>query len=176
MENGFDVINLHGSVSGAVPIPVIGENGNWYVGNKDTGTAAEGKRGEIGPIGPQGPKGETPPLTTDLLATEPGAALDATMGKALDEKIADLAGQMPVIQTGITKTYSLAYGEYVEIEIKFDHPFVRIPVIFTQIVSRGRGSTSLSNRTEKGFKITLSNNNYDNTAALGFSLMWIAAG
>lgn len=30
--------------------------------------------------------------------------------------------------------------------------------------------------TEKGFKITLSNNNYDNTAALGFSLMWMAAG
>lgn len=126
MENGFDVINLHGSVSGTVPIPNIRENGNWYVGNKDTGVAAEGRKGETGPIGPQGPKGDkgdmgavgpqgpagqqgnqgpkgdkgdagttgpagaqgpkgdTPPLTANLLATDPGTAVTVISSTSSD--------------------------------------------------------------------------------------------
>lgn len=51
--------------------PTIGENGNWYLGNTDTGKPSRGEegpqgpRGETGlqgiqgPIGPQGPKGDT---------------------------------------------------------------------------------------------------------------------
>ena len=42
--------------------PYIGENKHWYVGNTDTGVMAEGTQGPEGPqgpIGPQGEKGET---------------------------------------------------------------------------------------------------------------------
>ena len=36
--------------------PTIGNNGNWYLGETDTGKPS---RGEMGPQGPQGPKGDT---------------------------------------------------------------------------------------------------------------------
>ena len=45
--------------------PTIGANGNWYLGETDTGkpsrgaTGAKGDKGETGATGPQGPKGET---------------------------------------------------------------------------------------------------------------------
>ncbi len=58
MSKGFKTINLHGCTSGVIEIPVIGENGNWYVGNDDTGVNARGDQGEPGPEGPQGPKGD----------------------------------------------------------------------------------------------------------------------
>lgn len=35
-------------------IPSIGENGNWFVGDEDTGVAAQGPEGPMGPQGPQG--------------------------------------------------------------------------------------------------------------------------
>lgn len=38
--------------------PTIGANGNWYVGQTDTGVAATGPQGIQGETGPQGPKGE----------------------------------------------------------------------------------------------------------------------
>lgn len=41
--------------------PYIGENKHWFVGNTDTGVLAEGSQGPEGPQGPQGPQGETGP-------------------------------------------------------------------------------------------------------------------
>ena len=44
--------------------PYIGENGNWFVGELDTGVqaqGAQGPKGEHGPQGVQGPKGEQGP-------------------------------------------------------------------------------------------------------------------
>jgi hypothetical protein len=41
--------------------PQIGENGNWYIGDEDTGVSARGIKGETGPQGPQGPQGATGP-------------------------------------------------------------------------------------------------------------------
>ena len=44
--------------------PYIGENGNWFVGELDTGVqaqGAQGPKGEQGPQGAQGPKGEHGP-------------------------------------------------------------------------------------------------------------------
>jgi hypothetical protein len=38
--------------------PSIGENGNWFIGDTDTGISAHGVPGADGAIGPQGPKGE----------------------------------------------------------------------------------------------------------------------
>lgn len=42
--------------------PTIGENGNWYLGETDTGKPSRGEKGEkgdAGDIGPAGPKGDT---------------------------------------------------------------------------------------------------------------------
>lgn len=58
MEAGFEVVNLHGCASGVIPTPTIGTNGNWFVGNKDTGVAAKGADGSVGEQGPQGEKGD----------------------------------------------------------------------------------------------------------------------
>ncbi len=55
MKKGFDAVNLHGCLSGIIATPAIGENGNWFLGNDDTGVSAEGK---TGPAGPQGEKGD----------------------------------------------------------------------------------------------------------------------
>lgn len=38
--------------------PYIGENKNWYIGDEDTGVRAEGSQGPEGPQGPAGPQGE----------------------------------------------------------------------------------------------------------------------
>ena len=57
----------------------------------DTGDQGlQGPKGDKGDPGEKGEKGDTPPLTNNLLATVAGTALDATMGKVLDDKIAAL--------------------------------------------------------------------------------------
>lgn len=46
-------------------IPNIGENGNWFIGNEDTGVSIQGPKGDkgdidsVGPQGIQGDKGDT---------------------------------------------------------------------------------------------------------------------
>lgn len=42
MQKGFKQVNLEGCVSGTLAVPVIGENGNWFIGNDDTGVCAKG--------------------------------------------------------------------------------------------------------------------------------------
>ena len=50
-------------------------------------TGLQGIQGEIGPVGPQGP---LPPLVNNALATTAGvAALDAAMGKTLQDQITE---------------------------------------------------------------------------------------
>lgn len=39
--------------------PYIGANGNWFIGTNDSGVSATGPRGPVGPEGPVGPQGET---------------------------------------------------------------------------------------------------------------------
>ena len=64
-----DIINLYldnrVTAEGELVIaPHIGDNGNWYIGDVDTGQPSRGPRGDVGPPGPkgetgsQGPKGE----------------------------------------------------------------------------------------------------------------------
>lgn len=59
MLDGFQKVKLagHSLVEGVVEVPVIGANGNWYIGNVDTGVKAKGEQGEPGPEGVQGLKG-----------------------------------------------------------------------------------------------------------------------
>ena len=40
-------------------VPYIGANGNWWLGDTDTGVWAKGVKGDTGATGPQGEKGET---------------------------------------------------------------------------------------------------------------------
>lgn len=54
METTFSAIGQNGG-SGNGITPHIGDNGNWFIGDMDTGMPS---RGEAGPTGPQGPKGE----------------------------------------------------------------------------------------------------------------------
>jgi hypothetical protein len=47
------------------PLPSIGEHGNWFIGDVDTGISAQGPQGvpgEIGPVGPQGDQGIAGPI------------------------------------------------------------------------------------------------------------------
>lgn len=39
--------------------PTIGDNGNWYLGDTDTGKPSRGDTGDVGPVGPPGSKGDT---------------------------------------------------------------------------------------------------------------------
>ena len=41
--------------------PHIGGNGNWFIGDDDTGKPSRGEQGAKGDTGPQGPQGETGP-------------------------------------------------------------------------------------------------------------------
>ena len=58
--------------------PTIGTNGNWYLGETDTGKPSRGEKGEqgdkgdIGPQGPTGPQGETGPQGPTGLQGETG--------------------------------------------------------------------------------------------------------
>ena len=52
-ENGND-----GAPGSNGDTPYIGENGNWFIGNIDTGIESQGDKGETGATGAQGPQGE----------------------------------------------------------------------------------------------------------------------
>ena len=45
--------------------PHIGENGNWYLGDTDTGKPSRGAKGDKGEKGLKGDKGDTPVKGTD---------------------------------------------------------------------------------------------------------------
>ena len=58
------------------------------IGNIKGPKGDQGPQGIQGPIGPEGPQGPLPPLIANYLASEQGvAALDAIVGKWLDERI-----------------------------------------------------------------------------------------
>lgn len=66
----------------------IGPQGIQGVQGPQGEIGPKGPQGEIGPQGPQGIQGPLPPLIDNYLATEPGkAALDAIVGKLLDERL-----------------------------------------------------------------------------------------
>lgn len=65
-EKGCVTINMKccGNGSGEAVVPSIGENGNWFIEDQDTGIAAQGPAGEAGSKGDQGeqgPQGEVGP-------------------------------------------------------------------------------------------------------------------
>ncbi len=56
--------------------PHIGDNGHWYLGDTDTGVAAQG------PVGPQGNPGYTPVRGVDYWTADDQAAMDAAVMSA----------------------------------------------------------------------------------------------
>lgn len=67
------------------------------IGNIKGPKGDTGARGATGPQGATGPTGPMPPLTNNALATTPGvSALDAVMGKTLDDKIGKVNSDLDV--------------------------------------------------------------------------------
>lgn len=58
--------------------PTIGENGNWYLGETDTGKPSRGEQGLKGDTGDQGPQGLPGP-------TGPGVPVGGTIGQVLSK-------------------------------------------------------------------------------------------
>ena len=58
MPDGTRLSEFSGSAGQAGLTPYIGANGNWWIGETDTGTKAQGEKGEKGDQGIQGIQGE----------------------------------------------------------------------------------------------------------------------
>lgn len=60
--------------------PTIEENGNWYLGDEDTGKPSRGEKGDPGDKGDPGPTGATPNIQIGTVQTlEPGQQATASM-------------------------------------------------------------------------------------------------
>lgn len=65
----------------------------------------QGEKGDTGPQGPQGIQGPLPPLIANYLATESGkAALDAIVGKMLDERLTQAEGKITQLNSDLINT------------------------------------------------------------------------
>lgn len=98
MSKGYYSVNMHGCANGIIPVPVIGENGNWYIGNEDTEVRATGEQGIAGPAGPQGPEGSQGPAGPQGPAGETGPS--GPEGPA--------GGSNEILTTSIDKTVDIA--------------------------------------------------------------------
>ncbi|TCL59553.1 collagen triple helix repeat protein [Kineothrix alysoides] len=65
----------------------------------------KGDKGDKGDTGAQGPKGDTPELVANLQETVVGKALDATMGKALNDKIVNANNKMNKTHYAVTPAF-----------------------------------------------------------------------
>ena len=69
--------------------------GRLLIGNIKGPQGAQGIQGPQGPVGATGPQGPMPDLINNALTTEAGvAALDAAMGKTLQDQITQLNGDI----------------------------------------------------------------------------------
>ncbi len=104
MEEGFKVVNL----SGVVPTPNIRTNGNWFVGNEDTGVAAKGETGEQGPQGEKGDQGEIGPTGPQGPQGEKGTDADTS-------KLERLSNEVDTINQRLNDNIKTGYGTSVNI-------------------------------------------------------------
>ncbi len=92
------------------------------IGNIKGPKGDTGAQGPQGPVGPQGPQGPLPPLVNNALETEAGvAALDAAMGKTLQEQVTNNKNDITELNSNLaTAIYST------DLMAAYDHPtFVR---------------------------------------------------
>ena len=77
------------------------------IGNIKGPQGEQGPQGVQGPVGPQGPQGPLPPLVNNALATEAGvAALDAAMGKTLQDQITNNKNDITQLNSNLWYTAS----------------------------------------------------------------------
>lgn len=107
MQKGFDVVNLHGTVSGVIAAPVIGENGDWFIGNEDTGVPARGPKGDEGEPGPKGDVGPAGPQGVQGPAGAQGPA--GIQGPKGDTGANGLFSAMDLIFDGAASELEKAY-------------------------------------------------------------------
>lgn len=70
----------------------------------------QGEKGDTGPQGPQGIQGPLPPLIANYLATESGkAALDAIVGKLLDERLTAAEKSLTQLNSDLSSVKSKRY-------------------------------------------------------------------
>ncbi|MFR2899264.1 collagen-like protein [Hungatella sp.] len=103
-----------------------------FIGNIKGPKGDTGARGATGPQGATGATGPMPPLTNNALATTPGvSALDAVMGKTLDEKIggviSDLATKV-TNESSDSHAIALGFGSLGRTNIKVDNTLRTLPV------------------------------------------------
>ena len=68
----------------------------------------QGEKGDTGPQGPQGIQGPLPPLIANYLATESGkAALDAIVGKLLDERLTAAEKSLTQLNSDLSRKATL---------------------------------------------------------------------
>lgn len=75
----------------------------------------QGEKGDTGPQGPQGIQGPLPPLIANYLATESGkAALDAIVGKLLDERLTAAEKSLTKLNSDIKIKF---YGKVTDLSV-----------------------------------------------------------
>ena len=75
----------------------------------------QGEKGDTGPQGPQGIQGPLPPLIANYLATESGkAALDAIVGKLLDERLTAAEKSLTQLNSDIEIKF---YGKVTDLSV-----------------------------------------------------------
>ena len=99
----------------------IGPQGIQGIQGPQGDEGPQGPQGETGPQGPQGIQGPLPPLIDNYLATESGkAALDAIVGKLLDERLK--TAETSIAQLNSDLSFNYLYG-YVASDLKLsDYP------------------------------------------------------
>ena len=95
-DNGATWVSLGVKATGATGkdgadglTPYIGENGNWWLGNTDTGVSAKGPKGDPGP---QGPAGEIPEDYPQI--REDVSKLKEDLGEITEEYSKDITAEI----------------------------------------------------------------------------------
>ena len=101
-ENGRDGATGADGKDGITP--TIGDNGNWYLGDTDTGKPS---RGETGATGPQGPQGES--AVVDDTLTISGASADA---KKVGDSLSHIKKDIAAILSGTKENARFHLGLY----------------------------------------------------------------
>lgn len=63
--------------------PYIGANGNWFIGDTDTGVKAKGDKGDTGAAGKNGSDGKTPVRGTDYWTEADKAEIKSYVDEAI---------------------------------------------------------------------------------------------
>lgn len=91
-------------------IPYIGENGNWWVNQEDTGVQAQGPAGPAGKPGATGIGVAGPALTYDDLTDEQRIALVAYMAEPIQEAASEAVAARDEVMNTLTPATELLDG------------------------------------------------------------------